>query len=143
MRAHASMHYVLFLATLFLTSMLSCSRAWANQTPAPSSALIVCPRTLFLQTLSVRVVQTSDLAENMLHSACILASQKALAAWRLKALTSPHADVRACAAKMGAQGCLLGQAYSSRRCTGRSCPQSQSCAVTLIRFDAGYKTPKA
>lgn len=136
MRANAFVHYVLPCATLLLTLGMACATARAAESSAPKGCATICPRTLFLETITVRVFETSDMAENMLRSACIQASQRALAAWRAQAQTSQNPDVRGCAAQMGAQGCLMGQAFTQPHCTDIVCPLTQKCTVTLVRLDS-------
>lgn len=136
MRAHALLHPVLFCATAVLVLTAPFAVACAAENPQSAKPAAMCPKTLYLETITVRVFETSDAAENMLRSACIQASQRALANWRTQALASPHADTRACALRMGAQGCLMGQAFTQPHCTDVVCRLTQKCVVTLVRLDA-------
>lgn len=143
MRAQALLRPLLSYAFVLLTLGLALPCA-QGATPAPDAVALntdapQCPRSLFLETVTVRVFETSDTAESMLHSACLEASQKALAAWRTAALKNKSPSIRACAVQMGAQGCLMGQPFTQPHCTDIVCPLTQKCTVTLVHLGARTK----
>lgn len=126
------LHVVAF--ALCLTHGVDAGAASPSGGLPPSES--VCPRTLFLETVTVRVFETSDMGEMALRAACIGASHRALATWRAQAQTSSQQSARACAAHMGAQGCLMGQAFTQPRCSDIVCPLTQKCTITLVRLGA-------
>jgi hypothetical protein len=131
------------LASLLTLAYPMGACAAGQRAPLPPSDAMVdpCPPSLFLETVTVRVYETSDTAQDMLRSACIQAAARGLAHWRPAALANPHN--RACAARMGAQGCLIGQAFTNPACTHAICPLVQKCTVHLVRLPAVAMAPRA
>jgi hypothetical protein len=103
-------------------------------------AAVACPSSVYLQTVPVRVYETSDAAHEMLQLACRRAAQRSFSAWQQQALRAGRTSV--CAAQMGFEGCLMGQPSRQLRCRADNCALSQKCTVTLVWLPAAKPVPQ-